>query len=603
MGERRDGWIRVPVGTEAGRWDTRGRCLRVLFVVHNVTSATRLLDVLPLFRDDLRVQMLATCTESSPFQAGVAELLAGVGVPVLPWSQALQTPVDLAVSASFGGQLHRIQGELAVLSHGVGYNKTLATPGAGSREPGAGSREPGAGSREPGAGSREPGPDGAPVFGMSQEWLLTDDGSPVAQAMVLSHPEQLARLRTACPRAVPTAVLAGDPCFDRILAALPHRDRFRRALGVRDGQRLLILNSTWNPESLFGDGGAEDLLPSLLPRLTGELAADDYRLAAVLHPNIWHGHGPGQIRAWLHRARRGGLTLLDPLEGWRQALIAADAVIGDHGSVTYYAAALGTPVLLGAAPLAGLDPHSPVADFVRTAPRLDPHAPLPHQIETLIAGHRPLPGPAELTTSVPGKSAALLRELFYGLIGIPEPLEPATLDPLPLPPYEPPLRTAPMRVLTRPVEGGGIAVRRFAEPAYEPAGDATQTGGGAAHLAVHEDQAEHDAVAPADVIFRYGAADDPRLGPPDRWGAEVLARWPNCALAAYITAPDACTVRTRAGAVLRIAGPPSGPDPAACASALYAALAGGAALDDLVARGLSVHTGGTAHRVTVTPPG
>ncbi|MFI9046574.1 hypothetical protein ACIGWZ_06790, partial [Streptomyces sp. NPDC053427] len=100
----------------------------MLFVVHNVTSATRLLDVVPLFHDDLRVQMLATCTGSSPFQAGVAELLAGVGVPLLPWAQALRTPVDLAIAASFGGQLHCLQGKLAVLSHGVGYNKTLAVP-------------------------------------------------------------------------------------------------------------------------------------------------------------------------------------------------------------------------------------------------------------------------------------------------------------------------------------------------------------------------------------------------------------------------------------------------------------------------------------------
>ncbi|MGX1952997.1 hypothetical protein ACWIGY_22220 [Streptomyces anulatus] len=43
-------------------------------------------------------------------------------------------------------------------------------------------------------------------------------------------------------------------------------------------------------------------------------------------------------------------------------------VIGDHGSVTYYAAALGTPVLLGTAPLDSLDPDAPVADFIRTAP-------------------------------------------------------------------------------------------------------------------------------------------------------------------------------------------------------------------------------------------
>ncbi|MFE0062903.1 hypothetical protein ACFWZ5_43255, partial [Streptomyces sp. NPDC059003] len=126
MLEGREEWIRVPVGAEARRWATRGRTHKVLLIVHNVTSATRLLDVVPLFRDDLRVQLLATCTGSSPFQAGITELLRDVAVPVLPWDQALRTPVDLALSASFGGQLASYAGHLAVLSHGVGYNKRLA---------------------------------------------------------------------------------------------------------------------------------------------------------------------------------------------------------------------------------------------------------------------------------------------------------------------------------------------------------------------------------------------------------------------------------------------------------------------------------------------
>lgn len=125
--------IRVPVGADSDRWASRATHRRVLLVVHNVTSAGRLLDVLPLFHDDFRVQLLATSTESSAFQGGIRELFAELGLPVLPWEQALETPVDLAVSASFGGQLHRLHGKLAVLSHGVGYTKKLMTPGAGVR--------------------------------------------------------------------------------------------------------------------------------------------------------------------------------------------------------------------------------------------------------------------------------------------------------------------------------------------------------------------------------------------------------------------------------------------------------------------------------------
>ncbi|MFD8052527.1 hypothetical protein ACFV6T_10350, partial [Streptomyces parvus] len=436
-----------------------------------------------------------------------------------------------------------------------------------------------------------------PVFGLAPEWLLAD-GAPLADALVLSHPEQFDRLAAACPEALPTAVLAGDPCFDRMLAARPYRNRFRRALGVGRGQRLVLLNSTWSPQSLLGDGtnDGDDTLPALLPRLTSELPTDEYRVAAVLHPNIWHGHGPGQIRAWLDRARRSGLALIDPLEDWRQALVAADLVIGDHGSVTYYAAALGTPVLLGAAPLDGLDPDAPIADFIRTAPRLDTRSPLRGQVDTLIETHTPQPGPMHFTSSVPGESAARLRRAFYELMGAPEPPRPALLVPLPLPTPEPAPRTAPLWVLTRLLDGPEVVMTRYADPAREPAEAA-----GDVHLAAHEDTRDPVQLDLADVVFRDGSPEDPRLGPPGRWTAEVLARHPHCALAAYLTGPACCVVRPRDGALLRLtAGAGADADPAAYASAVHAWLAAGRTRAALLADGLTVRTGGTAHHVVVT---
>ncbi|MGC9537345.1 hypothetical protein [Streptomyces sp. UG1] len=588
------GWIRVPVGDDAARWATRGQTRKVLLIVHNVTSASRLLDILPLFHDDFRVQLLATCPQSSAFRAGIAELLADTGVPVVPWEQAVETPVALAVSASFGGQLRAFSGVLAVLSHGVGYTKRLATPD--TRHPTPDTRHPTPDTRHPTPDTRGSAGASDPVFGLSPEWLLDEDGKPVVSALVLSHPEQYERLRTACPEAAPSAVLAGDPCWDRILAARPYRERYRRALGVGPNQRLIVLNSTWNPESLFGDGGGDDVLPSLLPRLTSEFPADEYRLAAVLHPNIWHGHGPGQIRAWLDRARRAGLTLIDPLDNWRQTLIAADAVIGDHGAVTYYAAALGIPVLLGAAPLSGLAPDAPVHAFVRTAPRLTPALPLRPQIEALLDGHRPLPEPAEFVSSAPGESAALLRRLFYDLMDVREPDAPARPEPLPLPRYEPANPTVPLLVLTRLLDSGEVAVTRYAGP--HPAPYDT----GEAHTAVHEDTREADQLALADVVFRHGKADDPRFGSPADWASEVLARHPHCAIAAYVTGPGACVLRTRAGSLLRLAaGPGAEADPAVYASALHAWLGAGKPLAEVVERGLTVRAGDTTHPVTVTP--
>nr|BEK67256.1 hypothetical protein KPHV_44830 [Kitasatospora purpeofusca] len=441
------------------------------------------------------------------------------------------------------------------------------------------------------------------MFGLGPEWILTSAGAPIADAMVFSHPEQIDRLARSCPEALPTAVLAGDPCFDRILAARQHRDRYRRALGVHPGQRLVLLNSTWNPTSLFGDSGPEDVLPLLLPRLTSELPADEYRVAAVLHPNIWHGHGPGQIRLWLDRARRAGLALVDPLEGWRQALIAADVVLGDFGSVSYYAAACGTPVLLGAADPEALGTESPVAAFVRSAPRLDPYRALPPQLDRLLSEHRPANGPTELTSSAPGESAALLRGLFYRLIGITEPAAPAVLDPLPLPPYEPPLRTAPLLVHTRTAADGTVAVRRYAEPRHEP-DDAGAEGAGAdgeagSHLAVHEDTLDPGVLESADIVLRYGEADDPRFGSPGEWAAEVLDRYRSASLAAYITGPRECEVLHRGGLRCRLTSDSAG-DPAVHASALLARLHSGPAAVAPAPTTLTVATGTHLTRVRIT---
>ncbi|MCZ7431738.1 hypothetical protein [Streptomyces sp. WMMC1477] len=434
---------------------------------------------------------------------------------------------------------------------------------------------------------------------MSREWLLAD-GEPFVDALVLSHPEQLERLRRACPEAEGAAVLAGDPCFDRMLAARRHRERFRRALGVRRGQRLVVLNSTWNSEGLFGDGGETDVLPGLLPRLGAELPADDYRLAAVLHPNIWYGHGPGQIRAWLDRARRGGLTPVDPVHGWRQALLAADVVLGDFGAVSYYAAALGVPVLLAADGRGRLDPEAPLAAFVREAPRLAPHGPLREQVDKLLAEPPPGAGAAAYVTSAPGAAAALLRRHFYALMELPEPEARALLEPLPLPPHDPPRRTAPLYVRTR-VQGVDVVVERSTAPFRDVEGEA--------HLAVHEDTRDPGELEVADVVLRDGAPDDPRLGGPGPWTAEVLGRHPHCALAAYVTGPDACTVRTgvRTGArtgendSFRLsAGPGADADPAVYASALYAWLTAGGVVPS---RGVTLRArvAGGVHPVTVEP--
>ncbi len=360
-----------PFGVNETRWGTGDNSRTVLVVVHSVTAGTRLTDVTPLLESDLRIQVVFTSSPSS-FPAGTGEFLRRLGAVVVPWQQAIRERFDLAVAASYG-RLEQLHAPALTLSHGVGYGKYP------DRWKGYGP-----------AASRT-------AWGLERQQLVYH-GRVIPAAIALAHGDGVSQLKRSCPEAVPAAFVAGDPCYDRLTASLPFRDGYRRALGVKDGQKLVVVSSTWGPGSLLGR------YRSLVPRLLAELPRDEYRVVAILHPNIWHWHGHWQVQAWYADAMRNGLGLVPPEEGWRAALAAADVVVGDHGSVTCYAASIGVPVLLAAFPKDGVDPDSPVTALGRIAPRMHPDRPLLPQLTDTAAAYS-AEHYAELAgkvTSVPG---------------------------------------------------------------------------------------------------------------------------------------------------------------------------------------------------------
>jgi hypothetical protein len=172
----------------------------------------------------------------------------------------------------------------------------------------------------------------------------------------------------------------------------------------------------------------------LLTRLAAELPPDN-RIAAILHPNIWCWHSSRQVRAWFDDCLRLGVQLIPPEEGWRAALVAADRVIGDHGSVTYTAAALGVPVLLAAFPDKDIVPGSPLELLGQMAPRLDLAASLAGQVNDVEGVYSPdrYQSLRERITSRPGQAARLMRGEMYRSLGLCEPDAAPRVDPVPLP--------------------------------------------------------------------------------------------------------------------------------------------------------------------------
>ena len=342
------------------------------------------------------------------------------------------------------------------------------------------------------------------------------------------YAEQLDRLRIACPEAVGAARVAGDPCFDRILASLPLRESYRQAFGVAPGQRLIVISSTWGRYSLYGGN------PNLIQTLARRLPVDSYRIAVALHPNITHGHSRWQVRNWLAQCARDGVLVLDDEDDWRPALVAADLIVGDHGSVTFYAAALGAPILLASAPAHTIDPRSPIAALLRAAPRFDEADPL-GCVERTIAGHDPnrYAEITALTTSCPGEAAIRLRRACYELLELRPPTSAAPpVAALPTPTG----RFVPPRATLVTVELGETSTERLCATVNRwPAGsvDTPELMPQDAHLVVDADGPLTGMLAMADIVVHRAPreADRDADRDADRWVARTLRALPGCLLA------------------------------------------------------------------------
>ncbi|MFI7122152.1 hypothetical protein [Amycolatopsis sp. NPDC049868] len=396
----REMWIRGPVGTGAEARVTLAGCRTALVTVPTVTAGTRLLDIVPLLESDHRVQVVFTVPHTTDQWLGVEEFVRAQHGLLMPWGQAVHHTFDLVLAASHR-HLEQIRGPILLVGHGAGTMKSYLY-------------------------SRKAETPVLPATGLDRE-LLTYRGRILPSVLVLGTEEERAALGSLCPEALPVAVVAGDICLDRMTDGSRFREHYRRALGVKPRQRLVTISSTWSTDSIFGR------FPNLCKAVLDALPASRYSVAAVLHPNVWTVHGRRQVTAWLSDCVEAGLRLIPPDHGWQATMIASDWVIGDHGSTTAYAAAIGRPVTMAAEPGDRLRPGS-IADLVReNAPALKT-GPLPAQEDEAMRRRERLSSiVGAAISSRPGQAASILRSAMYRLLGLPEPECPPEVSMLPVP--------------------------------------------------------------------------------------------------------------------------------------------------------------------------
>ncbi|WP_246562154.1 hypothetical protein [Streptomyces roseirectus] len=525
-----------------------------------VTSTVRVLESLPaLLRDDHRVTVVFAYDPTSAFAAGVLDLLREAGCRVMPWEQLGEVDPDLILSASENIDVPEGNCPVLVLPHGVGFQKLVPdSRGAHDR-----------------------------LSGVVPDSLLESGRAWLA----VSHPSQEEQLLATHPKTAERTLLVGDPCLDELMSSGRMRSAYRAALGVRPDQSLVMLSSTWGPTSLLGTQ------PDLPARLLAQLPYDDYKVGAIVHPNVWSAHGAWQLRTLQATALDAGLLLMPAVHAWRPALVAADVLIGDHGSVTLYGACLDTPLLLAAF---GSDavPGTAVQALADLAPRLDPRGDLRGQIDAAVRGHSPgrYASVSARAFAEPGHALARLRTTLYRLLGLSEPgTEPPYSLAVP-PAASPAARVTSWRVTTEvggTAERPAVTVRRVPAAVAGHADAVSVRPGVVSHLACTDDERDGRIAASASTIVRRHCA--PNAGEALTWIEDTLVRLPGSLLAVSAVQGQACLVGLRDSRIVEVVDAAGAGDPGVSASVVYAAL-----LAELPLEG-SVRTGGRAVVLRVRP--
>ncbi|MEV0640549.1 translation initiation factor 2 [Streptomyces sp. NPDC050619] len=540
--------------TGDGRRATGDGRRAILFAARSQNALHRLLDTLPVFEGDPRFDRLFTLVPGSDFSADALTAIERAGAQSLPWAHATRRRFALILAASPKGDLQALHGPRALLPHGAGFSKSI----------------------------RHEGTEYSPS-GLDPAHLLLPDSTFLADLYALAHPSQVARLAAVSPQAAARCAVVGDPLLERFLDSADRRDRYRAAL--RTGTRtLVVIASTWGEESLLARR------PSLPADLAAVLPHDEYQLAFVLHPNERVRLGEFQLEQHLAPARHAGLVLPEAYEEWAAVMIAADAVITDHGSAALYPAALDRPVLAAYDGGTELLPDSPMADLLSRVPRftaVDPRTPEvlddPGGIATAIRAHRP-GGVRTLTDTVfaeHGQVLERLRAKLYALIGVEPPPVPALPRLLPDPAPAP---VTPYAFAVRIRHGAAGVLHVTRHPAhFEPPAPVH-------HLAAEVGTASVRHTQGAALLYRRSRGTG-GTGQADAYGGRVIrtaADWTVRVLAdhpggrrtaALIVSDTYCLVRPRSGPLLSVRIGPcreadglAYADPAPVLSAVHAAL-------------------------------
>jgi hypothetical protein len=479
----------------------------ILLVLHSGATVDRLVDLLAalkgLDRIKIEVTLEAGRTKSQFDCAALRKRLDDLGIELVPWRVAVRTRYAVVLSThATRGLLRRRWPNLVVMPHGAGYNRIRRRNTGSSRTP-------------VGLSTRE--------LTRRRFHLL------VPKVICLSADEQRAQLPRRCRRLLDRVRVVDDPAYAMLRRNMVRRPTFRADFRAGREQRLIVIATTYTDESLYRKH------KEVIARLLAALPADQYRIVLVQHPNIPAVDGQFGTDLALGAEQQAGLIILPAFDGgWRAAVIAADLVVGDHGSVTFYAGAIGRPVLALRTGVVELAEESPFRLYLEETVELDPDGDLRNQVETTIADYKD----GQFDEVVPHvisrgeKGLEHLREIILELLGREPSTEPVRCDAVPRPVYKPPeqITSYQVRVVAERHRRGRLTMVRL-ERVSDAVGRAWQSSVEDVITAVEYDDVNIRDKERCEIVLRFDL-DDRRAA--EAWTTDAHVELPGVTVAAAV---------------------------------------------------------------------
>ena len=173
--------------------------------------------------------------------------------------------------------------------------------------------------------------------------------------------------------------VVGNMMADNLIALNQKREIIRQDLDIREEDQVLLIFSTWGPDSLIQRFGIA-LLDHILK------VSETYKVYLLIHPLNDRSEFPDKdtIFEFLELHHDHEVRRVDPFVSPLPYLIAADVVLTDHTSLFLYYALLKKPYLFVPLLTEYIENESLTLKFYESQGTYDPNLPLGYQIECAI---------------------------------------------------------------------------------------------------------------------------------------------------------------------------------------------------------------------------